>query len=252
MSPGPDKLWHTQFFSESALGLLMVTILITGTNRGIGLEFTKQYLVKGFHVIATCRNPHNAETLSSLDVGQGKLEVLQLDVSDRDSMDTFADRLDNTAIDIFINNAGVYGPDNLHFGNVDAETWLSVLQVNTLAPLLLTQLLMPRLLAGEDKKLIYISSKVGSIADNRGGAGYMYRSSKAALNQVVKSLSIDLAGDGFIAAVLHPGWVLTDMGGPNALIDTQTSVAGLMQVIDSLGSWQNGTFINYDGAEIPW
>ena len=230
----------------------MATILITGTNRGIGLELTKQYLGRDFHVMATCRNPDNAEALGSLEVGKGKLELLQLDLSDPDSIDSFPSRLGDTAIDIFVNNAGVYGPHNLHFGNVDAPTWLSVLQVNTLAPLLLTQLLMPNLLAGEDKKLVYISSKVGSIADNSGGGGYMYRSSKAALNQVVKSLSIDLAGDGFIAAVLHPGWVLTDMGGPNALIDTQTSVAGLMQVIESLGAWQNGTFINYDGTQIPW
>jgi len=230
----------------------MTTVLITGTNRGIGLELVDQYLRRNFSVIATCRKPDQAEKLRALKTNHENLELLQLDVSDQGSIKEFASRLGDTAIDIFINNAGVYGPANLRFGNVDAQTWSSVLQVNTLAPLLLTQQLMPNLLAGEDKKLVYISSKVGSIGDNKGGGGYMYRSSKAALNQVVKSLSIDLAGDGFIAVVMHPGWVLTDMGGPNALIDTRTSVEGLTNVIDALDSAQSGTFINYDGTVIPW
>jgi NAD(P)-dependent dehydrogenase (short-subunit alcohol dehydrogenase family) len=105
---------------------------------------------------------------------------------------------------------------------------------------------------GKDKKLVYISSKVGSITDNQGGGSYIYRSSKSALNQVVKSLSIDLADEGLIACVLHPGWVLTDMGGPSALIDPPTSVTGMLQVIDGLTAELSGHFINYDGTEIPW
>ena len=140
----------------------------------------------------------------------------------------------------------------MQFGEADTEVWASVLQVNSIAPLILSQMLMPNLLKGTDKKLLYLSSKMGSIGDNSSGGSYIYRSSKTALNSVVRSLAIDLAATGFSAAVLHPGWVQTDMGGPNALIDTSASVAGMMKVIDDLNQQQSGNFFNYDGSIIPW
>ena len=167
-------------------------------------------------------------------------------------MREFVQELDGTAVDVFINNAGVYGPANLKFGEIDGQVWASVLQVNSIAPLILSQMLMPNLRAGNEKKMLYLTSKMGSIADNSGGGSYIYRSSKTALNSAVKSLAIDLASEGFVAAVLHPGWVLTDMGGPNALIDTKTSVAGMMKVIEGLSSERSGDFYNYDGSVIPW
>lgn len=234
----------------------MATILITGTNRGIGLEFTKQCLARGDRVIATCRNIEAADELQQLsrshDELETQLEVRALDVASLESMQQFVRELTDTPIDIFINNAGVYGPRNAKFGEVDAQAWASVLQVNSIAPLILSQLLMPNLRRGKDKKMVYLTSKMGSIDDNSGGGSYIYRSSKTALNSVVKSLAIDLAVEGFNAAVLHPGWVLTDMGGPNALIDTQTSVTGMLKVVDDLNPQSSGSFFNYDGSIIAW
>ena len=230
----------------------MATILITGTNRGIGLEFTKQYLARGDRVIATCRDIEAADALKKLRNDHDKLEVRQLDVSSAESILEFVQQLADTPIDIFINNAGVYGPRNAKFGEVDGQLWASVLQVNSIAPLMLSQLLMPNLRQGKDKKMVYLTSKMGSIDDNSGGGSYIYRSSKTALNSVVKSLAIDLAGEGFSAAVLHPGWVLTDMGGQNALIDTKTSVTGMLQVVDDLDPQSSGSFFNYDGSIIAW
>jgi NAD(P)-dependent dehydrogenase (short-subunit alcohol dehydrogenase family) len=230
----------------------MATVLITGTNRGIGLEFVERYLARGDRVLATCRDVAAADSLQVLSNKHEKLTVLPLDVASEQSMQEFVRQLDGLAIDIFINNAGVYGPQSVQFGEADTEVWASVLQVNSIAPLILSQMLMPNLLKGTDKKLLYLSSKMGSIGDNSSGGSYIYRSSKTALNSVVRSLAIDLAATGFSAAVLHPGWVQTDMGGPNALIDTSASVAGMMKVIDDLNQQQSGNFFNYDGSIIPW
>ena len=230
----------------------MATILITGTNRGIGLEFTRQFLARGDRVIATCRDIDGADQLKQLGSSHDGLEIRQLDVASLESMEGFVQQLADTPIDIFINNAGVYGPPNVKFGEVDGQVWASVLQVNSIAPLILSQLLMPNLRQGRDKKMLYLTSKMGSIDDNSGGGSYIYRSSKTALNSVVKSLAIDLAGEGFSAAVLHPGWVLTDMGGPNALIDAKTSVTGMIKVVDDLDPQSSGSFFNYNGSIIPW
>jgi NAD(P)-dependent dehydrogenase (short-subunit alcohol dehydrogenase family) len=230
----------------------MATLLVTGTNRGIGLEFVNQCLARGDQVIATCRDIEVADELKRLQDRHKDLDILQLDVASIDSMQEFVRQLTGTPIDIFINNAGVYGPTNVKFGDVDAQVWASVLQVNSIAPMMLSQLLMPNLRQGTDKKMLYLTSKMGSIGDNSGGGSYIYRSSKAALNSVVKSLAIDLAAEGFSIAVLHPGWVLTDMGGPNALIETRTSVTGMLKVVDDLDSQSSGNFFNYDGSIIAW
>lgn len=230
----------------------MATILITGANRGIGLEFTTQYLARGDRVLAACRNIAAAQELKQLCISYPQLVLLQLDVADDQSIAAFPQKIQDEAIDIFINNAGVYGPRDGKFGKISGKDWMFVLQVNSVAPLLLTQALVANLRKGKLKKLVYLTSKMGSIADNGGGGHYIYRSSKTALNMVVKSLAVDLAGDGFIAAVLHPGWVQTDMGGPNALIDTNTSVKGMLKVIDGLNQQQSGGFYNYDGTVIPW
>lgn len=225
----------------------MQHVLITGANRGIGLEFARQYLARGNRVTACCRDPSAAGALGKL--ACPALVILPLDVGDEAAISALPDRLDGAGIDIFINNAGVYGQGQA-LDEVSADEWLRVLRVNTVAPLLLTRVLLPVL--GRGAKLLYLSSKMGSIAENTGGSTYVYRSSKTALNQVVKSLALDLAGNGLLAAALHPGWVKTDMGGPNALIDTQTSVSGMMGVIDRLDATGSGGFFNYDGTAIPW
>ena len=230
----------------------MATVLVTGTNRGIGLEFVGQFLERGDRVLATWRNIENADELNQLRISHSDLQLFEWDVSRNESMENLPRQLGGEAIDIFINNAGVYGPRKSEFGNIEARVWSTVLQINAMAPLLLTQLLIDNLRRGKDKKLLYVTSKMGSIDDNRGGGSYIYRSSKAALNSVVKSLAVDLLDEGFSAAVLHPGCVLTDMGGPNALIDVNASVSGMMQVIDNLTKEQSGSFFNYDGNIISW
>ena len=230
----------------------MATILVTGANRGLGIEFVEQYLNEGNEVIATYRNENSSMDLIEMGNERSNLKLLQLDVSSNKSLNSFAENLGNLPIDIFINNAGVYGPRNSSFGNVDEENWIPAIKVNTIAPILMTQLIIKNIRSGADKKLIYITSKMGSIDDNKGGGAYVYRSSKTALNSVVKSLSVDLENEGMTVALIHPGWVKTDMGGPSALIDKDTSVRGMTEVISNLDISSTGNFYNYDGSIIPW
>ena len=230
----------------------MATVLITGTNRGIGLEFAKQFIARGDTLLATCRDIASATELDRLKVNNEKLQIFELDVSSQESMESLPEKLEGQAIDIFINNAGVYGPRDSEFGYVSTGEWAKVFQINAKAPMILTQLLIENLHDGFEKKLIYISSKMGSIDDNKGGGSYVYRSSKAALNAVAKSIAVDLGNSGYSVAVLHPGWVQTGMGGPNALIDTGTSVSNMINVIDNLNTQNSGSFFNYDGVIIPW
>ena len=229
-----------------------MSFLITGTNRGIGLEFVKYYLKNNKKVIATYRNKNSAKDLFELENTTSNLSLVELDVSNSNSINEFASKITDQPIDTFINNAGVFGPRNNEFGNFNTKEWLDVFNINTIAPLLITQKILKNLRLGKNKKLVFISSKVGSIEENTGGSMYIYRSSKTALNQVIKSLSIDLKDENFIAAALHPGWVQTDMGGLNALIDTKTSVKGMAEVINSLVLKNSGKFYNYDGSSIPW
>ena len=230
----------------------MARILITGANRGLGLEFVERYLESGDDVIATYRNEESSFDLIKMSNERSNLKLLHLDVSSKKSLNSFAENLGDSPIDIFINNAGVYGPRNSSFENVDEENWIPAIKVNAIAPLLLTQLIIKNIRAGTDKKLIYITSKMGSIDDNKGGGAYVYRSSKTAPNAVVKSLSVDLKNENIAVALIHPGWVKTDMGGPNALIERDTSVRGMTEVISNLDITSTGNFYNYDGSIIPW
>ena len=230
----------------------MATILVTGANRGLGIEFVEQYLNDGNEVIATYRNENSSMDLIKMGNERSNLKLLQLDVSSNKSLNSFAENLGDSPIDIFINNAGVYGPRNSSFGNVDEENWIPAIKVNTIAPILLTQLIIKNIRSGADKKLIFVTSKMGSIDDNKGGGAYVYRSSKTALNAVVKSLSVDLENEGIVVALIHPGWVKTDMGGPNAIIDKDTSVRGMTEVISNLNISSTGNFYNYDGSIITW
>ena len=229
------------------------TYFITGCNRGLGLEFVQQLLARGQRVIATCRDIATSTDLTALTLKHsGQLSLVEMDVSDEASMREAVALLNDEAIDVFINNAGVYGPRDANFGNVDGPAMAEVLYTNAVAPVLLTQLLIDNVRKGSGKKLVYVSSKMGSIADNGRGGSYIYRSSKTALNSIVKSLALDFAPEGIAAATLHPGWVRTDMGGPNGLIDAPESVSGMLNVIDGLSVANTGQFFNYDGATIAW
>lgn len=226
------------------------TVFITGANRGIGLSLTQLYLANGWQVHATTRNLASSDELVTLSDQHSSLTLHELDVTDYQQVSKLAHDL--PVIDLLINNAGYYGPKGSGFGNTDVEEWRKVFEINTIAPLKLVEAFYPLIRQSQVKKIACISSKVGSMTENTSGGGYIYRSSKAALNSVVKSLSNDLADQGFTVLALHPGWVLTDMGGPNALIDTDTSAKGLSKVIEQSTQSNSGQFINYDGTELPW
>ncbi|TCS62096.1 SDR family oxidoreductase [Varunaivibrio sulfuroxidans] len=227
----------------------MSTILITGANRGIGLEFVKQYLGDGDKVIATCREPSKAQGLSAL---SGSLDVLSLDVTDIVRIREVARTLRKTAIDVLINNAGVYGPRPAPFGSIDLDDWVETVRINAMAPLKICEAFVEHIGSSKQRKIIAISSKMGSQGDNTSGGSYIYRSSKAALNAVMRSLAVDLEGRKISVAMLHPGWVRTDMGGASAAIDAEQSVRAMREVIAGLTLASSGRFYNYDGTEIPW
>ncbi|EKM22863.1 SDR family oxidoreductase [Vibrio sp. HENC-03] len=226
------------------------TVFITGANRGIGLSLTELYLQQGAQVHATSRNLTDSKELHALASRYNTLVLHELDVTDYQRVAHLASEL--PAIDLLINNAGYYGPKGYGFGDTDIKEWRQVFEINTIAPLKLVESFYPLLQQGKAKKIACISSKVGSMTENTSGGGYIYRSSKAALNSVVKSLSNDLTDEGFTVLALHPGWVRTEMGGPNALIDPQTSADGLAKVIEQSTQENSGQFINYDGTELPW
>jgi NAD(P)-dependent dehydrogenase (short-subunit alcohol dehydrogenase family) len=223
------------------------TVLITGANRGIGLEFTQQYAAEGWRVLACCREPHLASALQALASHHTNISVFTLDVTDFKQIDALAAQLQYDSIDVLINNAGVYPSTDSN-----SDDWAKAFKINSMAPLKVAQAFVPHLGKGTLKKLATLSSKMGSMDDNTSGGSYIYRSSKAAVNMVMKSLSIDLKPHGISAVTLHPGWVQTDMGGANALINTQTSVTGMRGVIENLSLENTGKFIAYDGKEIAW
>lgn len=226
--------------------------VITGANRGIGLEFVRQYLSEGRDLIATYRSDPGDLAILQRDYGR-LMETRQLDVANVEQFRSFMGSLEGRAIDLLINNAGIY-PNEGSDSNLDdsLRTWIDGFTTNTIAPLLLSRTLLPLLEKGKEKKIVVLSSKMGSIADNTSGGSYPYRSSKAATNAAFKSLAVDLAPKGIAVGILHPGWVQTDMGGPNALIDTRESVTGMRRVIAELTVANSGRFIAYDGAEISW
>ncbi|RFC38620.1 MAG: NAD(P)-dependent dehydrogenase, short-chain alcohol dehydrogenase family [Candidatus Nitrotoga sp. CP45] len=232
----------------------MKTTLITGANRGIGLEFSRQYAADGWIVLACSRNPGKSDELNKLAAQYPELiKILALDVSDHAQIERLAQELSDESIDLLISNAGIYPKSDVNsFGHIDYAEWMQVFRINTMAPLKMVETFATQLARSEKKIFVAITSKMGSIADNSGGRNYLYRSSKTAVNMVVKSLAIDLQSAGITSIVIHPGWVKTDMGGPNALISTEQSVSGMRQVISNLSMADSGKFFSYDGQEIPW
>ncbi len=225
-------------------------LLITGANRGLGLEFAKQYATDGWEVIATCRNPDEAKELQSLKTHFNNISIMKLDVANFDEIHQVAESLKNVTIDLLINNAGIYL--DRATDKINVEDWMETFKVNSIAPVLLINAFKNHLANSELKKAVTLSSKMGSIDDNTKGGSYLYRTSKAAVNMAIKTASIDLKPLGIIVATLHPGWVQTDMGGPDGLIDIPTSVNGLRLVIKNLSLNNTGKFIDYQGKLIAW
>lgn len=221
-------------------------VLLTGANRGIGLEFARQLAARGDRVVATCRNPAAASELAALDV-----QVETLDVVEAASIERIAALYEDRNLDLLINNAGV-GVGHRPLGKLDYEEMGIFYATNAVGPLRLIEALLPALRRGEYPTVVSLTSRVGSIQDNTSGGSYAYRASKAALNAITKSLAIDLAEEGFTCVVLHPGWVQTDMGGANAPLPTDQSVAGMLRVLEGLSQEDSGGFFDYTGETLPW
>jgi NAD(P)-dependent dehydrogenase (short-subunit alcohol dehydrogenase family) len=225
----------------------MPTVLVTGANRGLGLEFARQYAADGWHILASVRDPGEGTELATL---SALVEIHPLELRDLASIEAFSRRLAGRPIDVLVANAGTWGPEDIS-RPADAEAWVDTLAVNSVAPTVLALSLLDNVAAASGR-MVAITSKMGSIADNRSGGYIAYRSSKAALNAAWKSLAIEAAGRGIVAAVLHPGWVQTRMGGPSAPLTPPESVAGMRRVIAGLTPAKAGGFYNYDGTPIPW
>lgn len=230
-----------------------MNVLITGANRGIGLEMVRYAMQQGWRVFACCRDPHNADNLFNIArLSNGRISVHIADMLELATVQALSYELRHESIDILINNAGIYGSDKNTFGAVDVDSWLQTFQVNSIAPLKMVEAFSEQLMMGQRKLVACMSSKMGSMSDNGYGNSYIYRSSKAALNAVVKSLSIDLKEKGVISVALHPGWVKTEMGGPNAEISTAECVTQIFTNLSTLTINDSGRFIDIDGTDIPW
>ncbi|HIM42098.1 MAG TPA: SDR family oxidoreductase [Rhodospirillales bacterium] len=227
----------------------MPSVLITGANRGLGLEFTRQYAADGWRVFAACRDPAGARDLAAV---EGDVSAETLDVDDGPQVAALANKLSGQPIDVLINNAGIYGPKDVTRDTVVYDAWGQVFRTNAMSPLAVSAAFAANVAQGGQKKIITLSSIMGSIAENDSSGDFIYRSSKAAVNAVMKSLAGDLKSEGITVAVLHPGWVRTDMGGPDAAIEAPESVTGMRAVIAGLKESDSGRFLNYDGTEIPW
>src|SRR5213082_859553 len=209
----------------------MNTVLVTGANRGIGLEFARQYAVDGWRVLAGCRNPDSAQALQRL---------------------MPAVEGDQGAIDVLINCAGVMGKSDQTLGTIDYDDWEHVLDVNVLGPARMTEAFLERVAQSSRRTIVTITSGMGSLADNTSGGYIPYRTSKAAVNMVMRSAAIDLARQRSTCVVINPGWVKTDMGGRGATLTPEQSVSAMRRLIERLGPKDSGRFYNYDGREYPW
>jgi NAD(P)-dependent dehydrogenase (short-subunit alcohol dehydrogenase family) len=229
----------------------VATILITGANRGLGLEFTRQYLAHGDAVIAGCRQPATAQALSVLKREHpGALTVLELDVTDGASVRRAAAHVADAAIDVLVNGAGVLG--NGGIGTLDYDAWMQVLNVNLLGPARVCEAFLEQVARSEQRLMVTITSGMGSIADNTSGGFIPYRTSKAAVNMLMRSASFDLKPRRITCVVVNPGWVRTDMGGPNARLTPEESVSAMRRLFAKLGPKDSGRFYSYNGREYPW
>lgn len=229
------------------------TVAISGANRGLGLEFARQYAARGARVFAGVRDLDTAIELHASAAGSaGRLTVHRLDVASDASVAAFAAAVGETPIDVLIANAGVFGGERQHrLGEVSAAEFLDTLNVNTVGPVRLTDALTGNLRAGRGKKLIAVTSAMGSIAET--GGGYLaYRASKAALNMVWATLAKDLAKEGIVCIPMSPGWAKTDMGGESAPQEVDDTVRQMIERIDEYGPEHSGRFLGFSGREVPW
>jgi NAD(P)-dependent dehydrogenase (short-subunit alcohol dehydrogenase family) len=235
------------------------TVVVTGGNRGIGLSLAREAAARGYRVIATCRSLETAGSLAA--ASANAIEVHRLDVTDQGSIRSFADAIEERrqTVDLLINNAGIYGrgafatsmPDQ-SFSGMDYGLWREVLETNLVAPFAVTQALLPTLRRSRRPRVVMMSSDLGSIANNRLGQSYAYRTSKTALNMVARSLAKDLSSEGVVVIAMAPGWCRTDLGGPEAPVDPRDSARGQFDLYERLDATHNGGFWNFKGEAVPW
>lgn len=236
----------------------MPTILITGANRGLGLGLAQLYAADGWRVLACCRSPAKADALRAVAAA-----VYPVDMEDHASIDALAAALKGEAIDVLVNCAGYLGkipmtaPGGMQeFGTSDFRDWDKTYRINVIGPMKMCETLVENVAASGLKKIINITSIVGSIGNIVTGSGrgrlYGYRATKAALNAVTKAMSEDLRARGITVIPLHPGWTRTDMGGPNAAVSVEDSTAGMKKVIDRATMADTGKYLTWEGGELPW
>ena len=228
----------------------MQTALITGANRGIGLNLVKQFLKAGWQVVAACRKPDSAPALAALACPQ--LQVLPLDVTDARSVLALVAALDGRALDVLVNNAGIMGPAQQNVRDMDYDAFLQTLNVNAVAPLRVSAALLPNLKLSKRPRIVTVSSQMGAFALDMGPGHIAYSSSKSAVSKVMQLMAKELSPEGIIVCPVHPGWVKTDMGGPNAMVEPADSAAGLFKLIDGLQLQHSGRFWTWEGQEHAW
>jgi NAD(P)-dependent dehydrogenase (short-subunit alcohol dehydrogenase family) len=228
----------------------MARVLITGASRGIGLEMARQYAERGDEVIACVRDPKSAKDLNELASG-GKVTVEAMDVGDPKSIASARKRIGDGPIDVLINNAGAVGGAHQSIDDVDIEEWHKTLDVNTIGPLLIARAFKPNLVASGNGKLMTVTSQLAASTWPMGGM-YIYSSTKAGVSKVCQALALDWKDEPVTVALMHPGWVQTDMGGPHAEITPQVSAAGIISVIDGLSKADSGKFYKWNGDIHPW
>ncbi len=238
----------------------MQRILITGANRGLGLEFSRRFLGRGELVFACCREPVKADQLRELkSVYPQRLSIISLDVANPESVATSHHLVKSKVdgLDLLLNNAGIYsvqgsGEPLERLGSLNFDDALKLFRINAVAPLIVAQQYLDLLKAGDNAKIVNVSTGYASLTENESGFPYYYSASKAAMNMLMRSLAADARKMDIITVLLDPGWVSTDMGGPNAPITPRQAVEGMIKVIDSLTTKDNGRFLNWCGEQVPW
>ena len=228
----------------------MPSILISGSSRGLGLEFARQYAADGWRVHATCRDPEHADRLHAL--GAPNISLHRLDVASEESIHALAAEMRGVPLDIVLANAGINEPRAVTPDTVTRADWLDVITVNTFAPLALAGALKANLLAGEQKKAVAMSSLMGSIGSNDWGTQYVYRASKSALNALWRNLSVDWRADSIICALMRPGFVQTEMTNFKGDLLPEETVRGMRSVLARLTMADSGCYHSYDGKQLPW